>query len=101
GIRDATVTGVQTCALPILISPDLTRNDTTHQQSSGGVSTDNLMTFDGATLLAIAESPLEPGVIWTGSNDGLVQVTRDGGVHWTRSEERRVGERDGWAVTRE
>ena len=65
------------------ISPDLTRNDTTHQQSSGGVSTDNLMTFDGATLLAIAESPLEPGVIWTGSNDGLVQVTRDGGAHWT------------------
>src|SRR3989454_1095825 len=66
-----------------VISPDLTRNDTTHQQSSGGVSTDNLMTFDGATLLAIAESPLEPGVIWTGSNDGLVQMTRDGGAHWT------------------
>ncbi|PYO40517.1 MAG: glycosyl hydrolase [Gemmatimonadetes bacterium] len=66
-----------------VISPDLTRNDTTHQQSSGGVSTDNLMTFDGANLLAIAESPLEAGVIWTGSNDGLVQVTRDGGAHWT------------------
>jgi len=66
-----------------VISPDLTRNDTTHQQSSGGVSTDNLMTFDGANLLAIAESPLEAGVIWTGSNDGLVQVTRDGGAHWS------------------
>jgi photosystem II stability/assembly factor-like uncharacterized protein len=65
------------------ISPDLTRNDTSHEQSSGGVSTDNLMTFDGATLLAIAESPLEAGVIWTGSNDGLVHVTRDGGAHWT------------------
>src|SRR6266487_2766986 len=41
------------------------------------------MTFDGANLLAIAESPLEAGVIWTGSNDGLVQVTRDGGAHWS------------------
>src|SRR5881296_1281984 len=66
-----------------VVSPDLTRNDTTHQQSSGGVTTDNLMTFDGATLFALAESPLEAGVIWTGSNDGLVQVTRDGGAHWT------------------
>ena len=66
-----------------VISPDLTRNDTTHQQSSGGVTTDNLMTFDGATLFAIAESPVRDGVIWTGSNDGLVQVTQDGGATWT------------------
>ncbi|HMA42585.1 MAG TPA: hypothetical protein VKO86_01115 [Gemmatimonadales bacterium] len=66
-----------------VISPDLTRNDTTHQQSSGGVTTDNLMTFDGATLFAIAESPVRDGVIWTGSNDGLVQVTQDGGTSWT------------------
>ena len=65
-----------------VISPDLTRNDTTHQQSSGGVTTDNLMTFDGATLFAIAESPLQAGVIWAGSNDGLVHVTRDGGATW-------------------
>ncbi len=68
-----------------VISPDLTRNDTTHQQSSGGVTTDNLMTFDGATLFAIAESPAQggAGVIWAGSNDGLVHVTRDGGAQWT------------------
>src|SRR5206468_2841451 len=66
-----------------VISPDLTRNDTTHQQTSGGVTTDNLMTFDGATLFAIAESPLQAGVIWAGSNDGLVHVTRDGGGQWT------------------
>ena len=67
-----------------VISPDLTRNDTTHQQSSGGVTTDNLMTFDGATLFAIAESPAQggAGVIWAGSNDGLVHVTRDGGAQW-------------------
>ncbi|PYP72859.1 MAG: glycosyl hydrolase, partial [Gemmatimonadetes bacterium] len=66
-----------------VISPDLTRNDTTHQQSSGGVTTDNLMTFDGATLFALAESPVQAGVIWTGSNDGLVHVSRDGGTSWT------------------
>jgi photosystem II stability/assembly factor-like uncharacterized protein len=66
-----------------VISPDLTRNDTTHQLSSGGVTTDNLMTFDGATLFAIAESPRQAGVIWVGSNDGLVHITRDGGASWT------------------
>jgi photosystem II stability/assembly factor-like uncharacterized protein len=66
-----------------VLSPDLTRNDTTHQQSSGGVTTDNLMTFDGATLLAIAESPVRAGVLWTGSNDGRVNVSTDGGAHWT------------------
>ena len=66
-----------------VISPDLTRNDTTHQQSSGGVSTDNLMTFDGATLFALAESPVKAGVLWAGSNDGLLHVSQDGGAHWT------------------
>lgn len=65
-----------------VISPDLTTNDKSHQQSSGGVSTDNLFTFDGCTLYVIAESPLQDGVLWTGSNDGLVHVTRDDGKHW-------------------
>jgi len=66
-----------------IISPDLTRNDKSHQQSSGGIATDNLMTFDASVLFAIAESHLEEGLIWTGSNDGLVQLTRDGGKTWT------------------
>jgi len=65
-----------------VISPDLTLNDKTHQQSSGGIATDNLMTFDGATLFSIEESTLEPGLIWTGSNDGQVQLTKDGGKNW-------------------
>jgi len=65
-----------------VISPDLTLNDKTHQQSSGGIAIDNLMTFDGSVLFSIEESPLEPGLIWTGSNDGQVQLTRDGGAHW-------------------
>ncbi|HEV2385627.1 MAG TPA: hypothetical protein VGS20_00075 [Candidatus Acidoferrales bacterium] len=66
-----------------VISPDLTLNDKSHQQPSGGVSHDNLMTFDGATLYSIAESPVKASVIWTGSNDGQVNVTQDGGAHWT------------------
>ncbi|HVB37224.1 MAG TPA: hypothetical protein VND92_01760 [Vicinamibacterales bacterium] len=66
-----------------VISPDLTRNDKSHQQSSGGPSTDNLYTFDGSTLWSIAESPKAKGLIWAGSNDGLLHVTRDGGAHWT------------------
>jgi hypothetical protein len=66
-----------------IISPDLTLNDKSHQESSGGVATDNLMTFDGATLFAIEESPLEAGLIWVGTNDGQVQLTRDAGKNWT------------------
>lgn len=66
-----------------IISPDLTLNDKTHQQSSGGVATDNLMTFDGCTLFAIEESPLEPGLIWVGSNDGQMNITTDYGKSWT------------------
>jgi photosystem II stability/assembly factor-like uncharacterized protein len=66
-----------------VISPDLTTNDKSHQQNSGGVSYDNLMTFDGSVLYAIAESPKQAGVIWTGSNDGQVNITKDGGKNWT------------------
>ena len=40
------------------------------------------MTFDGATLFAIEESPLEAGLIWTGSNDGQIQLSRNGGATW-------------------
>src|SRR5215472_11874832 len=68
-----------------VISPDLTTNTKSHQQNSGGISADNLTTFDGGTLYAIAESPAKEGagVIWTGSDDGQVNVTKDGGMHWT------------------
>ena len=66
-----------------VISPDLTLDDTSRMGSSGGLTPDNLGVEYGGTLFAIAESPLEAGVIWAGSNDGLVHVTRDGGAHWT------------------
>jgi photosystem II stability/assembly factor-like uncharacterized protein len=64
------------------ISPDLTLNLKDHQQSSGGVATDNLMTYDGSLIFSINESPVEEGVIWVGTNDGQVQITRDGGTTW-------------------
>lgn len=65
-----------------VISPDLTLNLKSHQQNSGGVAIDNLMTYDGSVLFAIEESPIEPGLIWVGSNDGQVNITRDYGKTW-------------------
>ncbi len=68
-----------------VVSLDLTRNDKTHQKSSGGMAGDNLMTFDGSTLFSMAESPVQEGILWTGSNDGLLHVTRDGGRSWFKA----------------
>ena len=65
------------------ISPDLTLNDKSRQQSSGGLTPDNIGVEYGSVIHAIAESPKQAGVIWVGTNDGLVQVTRDGGKTWT------------------
>jgi photosystem II stability/assembly factor-like uncharacterized protein len=66
-----------------LISPDLTTNDKSKQQFSGGLTGDNIGVEYACVVMAIAESPKEKGVIWAGTNDGLVQVTRDGGKTWT------------------
>jgi photosystem II stability/assembly factor-like uncharacterized protein len=66
-----------------VISPDLTTNDKSKQQKTGGLTPDDASPTYACVLFAIAESPMEDGVIWTGSNDGLVHVTRDGGGNWT------------------
>ena len=66
-----------------VISPDLTLNDKTRQQSSGGLTPDNIGVEYAGVVFAIAESRLEKGLIWVGTNDGLVQLTRDGGKTWT------------------
>ncbi len=66
-----------------LISPDLSTNDSTKQQSSGGVVTDNLFVENVTVLFAIAESPLVKDLIWAGTMDGLLHITRDGGKSWT------------------
>jgi len=65
-----------------VISPDLTLNLKSHQQSSGGIAIDNLMTFDGSVLFAITESPMKQGLIWVGSNDGQIHLTKNGGRNW-------------------
>jgi photosystem II stability/assembly factor-like uncharacterized protein len=65
------------------ISPDLTRNDKTKQASSGGpITQDNTSIEYYDVIFTVAPSPRDSQVIWTGSDDGLIQVTRDGGAHW-------------------
>ncbi|MFT6807139.1 MAG: photosystem II stability/assembly factor-like uncharacterized protein [Saprospiraceae bacterium] len=66
------------------LSPDLTRNDPETIRSSGGsITQDNTGAEFYANIFAIAESTLEPGVIWTGSDDGLVHVSHDNGKNWS------------------
>ncbi|MBA2704501.1 MAG: glycosyl hydrolase [Blastocatellia bacterium] len=66
-----------------IISPDLTRNDKSKQASSGGpITKDNTSIEYYDTIFTVMESPVAKGVIWTGSDDGLVQLTRDGGKSW-------------------
>ncbi len=65
------------------ISPDLTRNDASKLGISGGpVTSDSSGAEQYATIVAFAESPLEQGLLWAGTDDGLVQVSRDGGHDW-------------------
>ncbi len=66
-----------------VISPDLTRNDKSKQGSSGGpITKDNTSVEYYCTIFTLMESPVQKGVIWAGTDDGLVQVTRDGGKNW-------------------
>ena len=65
------------------ISPDLTRNDNSRQKSSGGlISQDNTSIEYYDTIFAMDESSVKQGVIWTGSDDGLVQISQDNGQSW-------------------
>lgn len=66
-----------------IISPDLTRGEVEKLVSSGGpITKDNTGVEYYATVFAAAESPREPDLIWAGSDDGLIHVTRDAGVRW-------------------
>jgi len=66
------------------ISGDLTRNDKSKQQPSGGPLTNDITSIEYYdTIFALAESPIKKGTIWTGTDDGLVQVTADDGQHWS------------------
>ncbi len=65
------------------VSPDLTRNEKAKQGKGGGPYTNEAVGAENyGTLAYVMESPLEKGVIWTGSDDGFVQLTRDGGTSW-------------------
>lgn len=70
-----------------VISPDLTTNDPAkqNQEASGGLSADNSGAENHTTIFTIAESPLDENLIWVGTDDGNVQVTRDGGKTWTNT----------------
>ncbi len=67
------------------ISPDLTTNDPAKQQQeqSGGVTVDNSSAEMHTTIYAISESPKNPNLIWVGTDDGNLQLSRDGGKTWT------------------
>jgi photosystem II stability/assembly factor-like uncharacterized protein len=66
------------------ISPDLTRNDKSKQIASGGPITKDITSVEYYdTIFAIAESTLKKGMIWVGTDDGLIQLTQNGGASWT------------------
>ncbi|MDQ3017816.1 MAG: hypothetical protein M3R25_13980, partial [Bacteroidota bacterium] len=67
-----------------IMSPDLTTNDTTKQKQnkSGGLTTDDTNAENHTTILSIAPSHVDQNVIWVGTDDGNVQLTRDGGKSW-------------------
>ncbi|MCU0380084.1 MAG: hypothetical protein MUE58_02745 [Chitinophagaceae bacterium] len=68
-----------------IISPDLTTNDTAKIKAhlSGGLTYDVTGAENHCTIIAISASPRKKGVIWVGTDDGNIQVTRDGGTSWT------------------
>ena len=80
-----------------IISPDLTTNDTTKQKQAitGGLTIDNTQAENHTTILAIAPSSLDENVIWVGTDDGNLQLTRDGGKNWTNLSSRLSGVKAG------
>ncbi|MBK9270581.1 MAG: glycosyl hydrolase [Saprospiraceae bacterium] len=69
------------------ISPDLTTNNKKkqNQEDSGGLSVDNTSAENHCTIFTAAESPLDENTIWVGTDDGNVQITRDGGKTWNNT----------------
>lgn len=76
-----------------IISPDLTTNDTSklHQDKSGGLTPDATNAENHCTIIAISPSPAQAGVVWVGTDDGNVQLTRDGGKTWENCSPRMTG----------
>ena len=75
------------------MSPDLTRHDPATLGPSGGpIAKDHSGVETYATVFTIAESPKAKGTIWTGSDDGLIHITRDDGKHWTNVTPKEMGD---------
>jgi photosystem II stability/assembly factor-like uncharacterized protein len=76
-----------------VISPDLTTNDPEKQkqQETGGLTFDVTGAENHTTIIAISPSPVDPNVIWVGTDDGNVQVTKDGGKTWTNTAAKLTG----------
>ncbi|WP_282042587.1 WD40/YVTN/BNR-like repeat-containing protein [Winogradskyella flava] len=70
-----------------IISPDLTTNNPEKQQqeASGGLSMDNSGAENHTTIFTIVESPFDDNIIWVGTDDGNIQITKDGGENWTNT----------------
>ncbi|MEP7011289.1 MAG: glycosyl hydrolase [Acidobacteriota bacterium] len=86
------------------ISPDLTTNDPAKQKQrqSGGLSIDNSSAENHTTIFTVAESPKDPNQIWVGTDDGNVQLTRDGGKTWTNLVKNLTGlPKNAWVSTLE
>ena len=81
-----------------IISPDLTTNDQQkYGQPSGGITRENTGAETHCTIITISESPLVPGLIWVGTDDGNVQLTRNGGGAWANVRDSVPGvPRDRW-----
>ncbi len=80
-----------------IISPDLTTNDPNKQKQgeSGGLTIDATHAENNTTIVAIAPSPVDEKVIWVGTDDGNVQITRDGGKTWVNVAKNLVGSNPG------
>lgn len=65
-----------------VVSPDLTTNDKSKQNISGGLTPDNIGVEYCCVIYALDESPVQKNLLWAGTNDGLVQLTQDGGTNW-------------------
>ncbi len=66
-----------------IVSPDLSLDDESKQQFSGGLTGDNIGVEYANVIFALDESPLKEGLLWAGTNDGLVHLSQDGGTTWT------------------
>jgi len=80
-----------------VISPDLTSNNPELQtfRNSGGITPDVTAAENHTTIVAVAASPLEQGLLWVGTDDGRVHVTRDGGENWNRIDGKAKGGKTG------